>query len=664
LLLGDDEPEPSEARAIGADLVRLGYAQPEVLAKTHELLAQQLLDGLGAELSHALQLRLVALLGGISAGFHGQARDTILGEQEQIRQALLAERDRMEAALRRSEASLAAAQRIAHLGHWEWNIARDELHWSDEIYRIFGVTPREFGATLEAFQRFVHPDDLAMVDSSVMRAFGGKPSSVDHRIVRPDGETRVVQQQYEVLFDDAGSPMRVVGTVQDITERKALEERLQHQVLHDPLTGLPNRAWLTDRLEAALACTRRGEGSVALLYLDLDRLKSVNDSLGHEAGDELLVAVGERLKSCLRPGASAARLGGEEFVVLIEDVAGVEDVIRVAEHVLEALRGPFALRGCEIFVSVSIGIALGDADTDRIEDLVRNADLAMYKAKGSGKARYELYHPGMSSGALERLELENDLRRALEREELVVYYQPVARLATNRIVGMEALVRWRHPRRGLVLPAGFIGVAEETGLIVPMGRWVLEQACTQARAWQDRYPGNPPLMVSVNLSARQFGQMELVEDVASALRGSGLAASSLMLELTETVVMEDAEATVGTLRQLKGLGVNLAIDDFGTGYSSLSYLKRFLVGTLKIDRSFIDGLGTDPEDTAIVRAVFTLGQTLGMRVAAEGVETHEQLSELRALGCELGQGYYYWTPRPAGEAEALLTRNPPTPDKA
>jgi diguanylate cyclase (GGDEF)-like protein/PAS domain S-box-containing protein len=446
----------------------------------------------------------------------------------------------------------------------------------------------------------------------------------------------------------------VLAIVRDNTARKELERQLAHQAFHDGLTGLPNRVLFMDRLTHALARAARSRSSVAVLFLDLDRFKVINDSLGHDVGDQVLIAVAQHLSGTIRVGDTVARLGGDEFTVLLEDIADPADARAVAERIMSGLQTPFALAGHEVCITTSIGIAVSANGLTPAEDLVRDADAAMYRGKSTGKARYELYDSTMHARALERLQLEAELRHGIERGELRVHYQPKVELATGRIAGVEALVRWQHPDRGLIAPAHFVPLAEETGLILPMGRWVLAEACRQGVIWQERYPERPPLTVSVNLSVRQFQHPSLVDDVARVLRQTGLEPGRLVLEITEGIVMEAAEASSAALLRLKELGVKLAIDDFGTGYSSLSYLKRFPVDMLKIDRSFIDGLGRDPGDAAIVHAVTGLAHTLGLQVTAEGIETAEQLVHLQMAGCDLGQGYYFSRPMPCEAAEELL----------
>lgn len=569
----------------------------------------------------------------------------------------ITEQKRADEALKKSESSLAKAQQQAHLGSWEWDLNTGEASFSDEVFRIFGYGPHELSATFENFMKTVHPDDREALERKIDEViYEGGSYDFEHRVVRPSGEVRVVHCRAEILSGEGGEPLRMVGTVHDITERKELEKQLAHQALHDALTGLPNRSLFVDRLEQALARADRHRGKIAVLFLDVDNFKVVNDSLGHEAGDKLLIEMSRRLRACIRPGDTVARLGGDEFTILLEEVYDLSDAVRVAERIAEELQAPFDLEGQEVFATASIGIALGDLAQSRPANLLRDADLAMYRAKDTGRAHYEVFEPGMNTQARERLKLANDLRRALEQDELKVHYQPQVLLETGRIIGMEALVRWEHPERGLVEPSEFVGIAEETGLILPLGKRVLEMACRQARSWQGRRAGAPA--ICVNLSARQFQQRDLVDDIARVLRESGLDPSSLVLEITESVVMRDARSSVVTFEGLTNLGVRLAIDDFGTGYSSLSYLRRFPVEYLKIDRSFVEKLGAESGDAVIASGIIGLAHTLGMRVIAEGTETAEQLRWLRELDCDLAQGNYFSKPLPGEAAIVLLKTNP------
>jgi diguanylate cyclase (GGDEF)-like protein/PAS domain S-box-containing protein len=487
---------------------------------------------------------------------------------------------------------------------------------------------------------------------------GATHSSDDEVFWRKDGTSFPVEYVSTPILQD-GEVVGAVVTFRDITERKALEEQLQHQAFHDLLTGLPNRALFMDRLEHALTRANRRGGKVAVLFTDLDNFKVINDSLGHKAGDQLLAAVADRLKACLRPEDTAARLGGDEFTILVEDVASVGEAVQIAERIAEILQPPFALEEQEIFATASIGIALNSPTREEPADLLRHADLAMYRAKHRGKARYEVFEPSMDAKAVERLMLETGLRQALVRQQFRVHYQPIVALDNDKVAGVEALVRWEHPQRGLLLPEEFLSVAEETGLIMRIGQWVLREACKQARAWQERYPGTPPLTISVNLSAREFFHPELV---AGVLGESEIEPASLQLEITEGAMASNGTSSADrTLRKLKHMGVQLAIDDFGLGYSSLSYLKRFPVDFLKIDRSFVEELGRAPngasKDKEIVRAMIDLTHALGLKVIAEGVETSEQLARLRNMKCDLAQGNYFSEPLPREALAVILAED-------
>jgi diguanylate cyclase (GGDEF)-like protein/PAS domain S-box-containing protein len=465
-----------------------------------------------------------------------------------------------------------------------------------------------------------------------------------------------------VLFvahrSDDGEIEFISSVSRDISERKAFESRLEHEATHDPLTGLPNRTLLLDRLTVALARADRHGTAVAVLFLDLDRFKVVNDSLGHGVGDRLLVAAADRLATTLRPGDTVARFGGDEFVILCEDLEGKGDADLIAERVAATIAEPFQFEDTEVFVTCSTGISYAEHADVAPESMVRDADAAMYEAKAKGRAQWAIFDRRMREQAVDRLDVENALRHALERHELRVAYQPEIDLRTGRIIGVEALVRWEHPQRGLLAPGEFIGVAEETGLIVPIGTWILDRSCRQVQRWQAAHPELPPLTASVNLSGRQLGHPDLIGDVARVLADTGIEPGCVVLEITESVLMEDVESSRSTLDALKALGVRIVVDDFGTGYSSLAYLRRFPVDMLKIDQSFIAGLGEDPSDTAIVAAVVSLAHTLGLEAVAEGVETEEQLAELRRLDCDHAQGYLMARPLYPDDLSELLTKNP------
>ena len=442
---------------------------------------------------------------------------------------------------------------------------------------------------------------------------------------------------------------------EEVAERKQAEEQLLHNAFHDGLTGLANRALFVDHVKLALGRAERHAGyRFAVLFLDLDRFKVVNDSLGHMTGDQLLIGVARRLEATIRPGDTVSRLGGDEFTILLDDLSDAGEAEAVAERLQRELALAFNLGSHEVFTTASIGIALSSPDYHRPEDILRDADTAMYRAKQLGKARYEVFDQAMHARAMERLGLERDMRRAVERRELFLQFQPIVSLSTGSLRGFEALVRWRHPERGVIPPAKFIPIAEETGLIIPIGKWVLGEACRQMSRWQKLSRPDGPLPMSVNLSGRQFLQPDLLEQVREVLRETGLDPRGLKLEITETVVMENIETATHTLEQLRALGVELSIDDFGTGYSSLSYLQRFPVSTLKIDRSFVSRMAESDGTAEIVRTITKLAQNLGMDVVAEGVETEGQRAQLSAFECEFGQGYYFSRPMDGEAAEAFL----------
>ena len=536
--------------------------------------------------------------------------------------------------------------------------------WNPAATEIFGYSPSE---ALDMNIEVLVPDHLKKRHRAGLSHYQktGHGRYVDSAellelpATRKDGAEKWIEMSLnpieppgELGLDGKGF---VLAIVRDVSKRKALEEQLTHKALHDSLTGLPNRALFVDRLEHALTHTARKGRQLAVLFMDLDDFKYVNDTLGHEAGDRLLAMVAKRLQRSLRDQDTLARFGGDEFVVLVEDVMSGQVAVQVAERILKLLDPPFSLAEEELRISASIGVALSvHAASDQWGTLLSQADAAMYEAKRKGKARYAIYDPATHLRSRERLRMGNQLKVALERSEFVLHYQPKVDLRTGTIVHMEALLRWHHPQRGVVLPSEFISLAEETDLIVPLGQWVLKEACSQIRRWQELYPRAPAIVADVNLSARQFHQLDLGGEAAKILNETGLDPSHLELEITESVLMEDAPSTVAPLKHLKDLGVRVAIDDFGTGYSSLSYLKRLPVDTLKIDRSFISGLNTDLEDEVLVSGMINLAHGLGLRVVAEGVETEQQAARLKAMGCELAQGYQFYRPISAEAATLLL----------
>jgi diguanylate cyclase (GGDEF)-like protein/PAS domain S-box-containing protein len=560
------------------------------------------------------------------------------------------DRLRSEAELRASQERYALAVEGAHGGVWDWDVADGIVYYSPRWKALLGYDDHEVGDTPGEWFRRVHPADLERMRAAIADHLeGDSPYFEDeHRIRRKDGTWTWVLARGRAIREE-GLASRMAGSIVDVTQRKLVEERLLRAAFRDALTGLPNRALFMDRLSQVVArCRRHPDAYFAVLVLDVDRFKVVNDSLGHGLGDELLTGIARRLERCVRPSDTVARLGGDEFTVLLNEVSGVRGATRFAERVQAELVRPFRIGGQEVFTTVSIGVALGDKSTEDAQTLLRNADMAMYQAKGNGKARHEVFDHVMHARALEQLALETDLRKGLQREEFRLHFQPLVRLSDRKLRSFEALVRWQHPERGLLPPGQFLQTAEDTGLIVPLGSWVLRNACTVLARW--RAAGHNELSISVNLAGRQLEQPDLVQEVAEVLQQTGVPPSSLVLEVTENVVMKHGDVATATLEELKRLGVRLHMDDFGTGLASLAYLRRFPLDTLKIDRSFVSRMTEDPQDEEIVRTIVTLGRNLNLGVIAEGIETDAQLERLKELGCDLGQGYFLARPMPEADA--------------
>jgi diguanylate cyclase (GGDEF)-like protein/PAS domain S-box-containing protein len=559
----------------------------------------------------------------------------------------ITERKRTEEALRTSEERYAVAVRGANDGIWDWNLRSGQVYYSERWQTLLGLEPGTIGSSPDEWFSRVHSEDLPRLTERLDRHLAGETEhfEYEYRMLAQDGSYRWMLARGAAVWDDSRRPTRIAGSQTDITDRK----------VHDPLTGLPNRALFLDRLEHAHARARRaGRGRFAVLFLDLDRFKMVNDSLGHPAGDQLLVQVSRRIEACLRGGDTVARLGGDEFTVLLEEISSSDEAIEIAQRIHEALLHPFMVAGHELYVTVSVGVALGDRMISDLTGLLRDADTAMYRAKVSGRGRSEVFTGDMRSEVLERLRIENDLRRGLDRGEFVVFYQPIVALKGNQLSGFEALVRWRHPERGLLLPATFIGVAEETGVILQLGMWVLEEACRQLATWRGQDAAWDGLAMSVNLSPRLFAQPDLVRLVALALERTELPARCLKLEITEGVLIEDPDEASRMLRELREMGIGICLDDFGTGYSSLSYLNRFAVDVLKIDRSFIRDMADDGDKAELVKNIVRLAADLQLDVVAEGVETVDQRRRLEKLHCEWMQGFEFSRPIPAPDAWTLF----------
>ena len=521
------------------------------------------------------------------------------------------------------------------------------------VQRVFGYDPRDYDG--RAIWELVHPDDISRLRQVLDEAIAQPDAAFTSawRLRTSTGTWASCESTIRSMLSEP-SVAGVVLNTRDVTERKALEEQLLREALHDPLTDLANRALLRDRIAFALGRARRTNGRVALMLVDLDDFKAVNDGLGHAAGDQVLVTVARRLTQCVRPGDTVARLGGDEFAVLLDDASGDGAPDAVSSRIQELLRLPLLVAGHELFANASIGVAMAEPGSLDDEELLRNADVAMYMAKGKGKSQSATFHPEMHVEMRDRITLANELRRAVSQEQFSLRYQPIVDLKTRNIIGMEALVRWQHPQRGLVSPMEFIPMAEATGTIVPLGRWIMNQAVDAIGGLQAvQAPGERPVSVTINLSARQFQEPNLVEEIETLVRESGLEPWTIVLELTETMLMDDIDGAIETMDQLKKLGVRLALDDFGTGYSSLSYLRRLPIDILKIDKSFVDSLST-VEGPGMVRSILRLGDTFRVATLAEGIETPEQLSHLRALGCTYGQGYLFAQPVRRSEIRGML----------
>lgn len=759
----------------GVDYITKPFQVEEAIARIEHQLALQAakteIQQLNAELEARVRERTAQL----------QAANQEL-EREII------ERKKVEKELAREKSHLVAAQKVAHIGSWEYDILTHKISWSDESFRIFGITINEKTLNYsEHVSKHIYPDDQRLWETTVKEAMQtGKPYEVEFRLVRPNGEIRWVfvkghpifnsqkeiiklfgtllditdrkqaeealsksEELFRLTFEMApigmaiksldgkfvrinqalcdifactceellertwtdithpddvtlsallnqqlcqgdisdfkiesryltkkgelvygilkvalvrdlmGKPLHLIGQFMDITDRKRAEKQLLYDALHDSLTGLPNRVLLMEYIEQSIKRIQRHPDYLfAVLFIDLDRFKIINDSLGHIVGDRLLIAIARKLQGIVRSTDMVSRLGGDEFIILLDEIKDINDAIKIAERISEELRSPLQLENRQVFMSASIGIAISTPDYYQGGDLLRDADIAMYRAKEKGKARYEIFNRIMYTQAFKQLQLENDLRQALERQEFLVHYQPIVSLTTGKLTGFEALIRWQHPKKGLVSPAEFIPIAEETGLIVSIGEWVLQTACQQMSNWQTNLATSLPLKISVNLSGKQLREPNLLQKIDEIILRTGISGEKLKLELTESMLMENEEAILNTLSELRKRKIQLSIDDFGTGYSSLSYLHRFPVNTLKIDRSFVSRIGEKGENLEIVETIITLAHQLSVSAIAEGVETHQQINQLKALTCEEAQGYFFSKPLESTLAEALIKSDP------
>ena len=564
-------------------------------------------------------------------------------------------------ALRDSEERFALAVQGANDGLFDWDLRADSIYFSPRWKKMLGHSEHDIGPSPREWFDRVHPDDEPTFRRKLSAHLNGESEHfrMEHRIRSAEnGWIWVLTRGLAVRGPD-GAPSRMAGSQSDITARKKAEEKLQHDALHDDLTGLANRVLFMDRLSVALADVERaGKDTFAVLFFDLDRFKNVNDSLGHPLGDKLLIGIAQRLQECLRPGDTLARIGGDEFAILLNRINDIPAAIHVADRIQELLGMTFSIDGHEVFVTASIGIAHSATGYNSPEEIMRDADTAMYRAKAAGKARYEVFDRDMHQSAVALLKLETELRLGVQNNDFSMHYQPIVDLGSGRIVGFEGLVRWLHPERGIVSPNSFIAIAEETGLIVPLGWWVLEESCRQTCKWQRRFPSDPPLFISVNVSGKLFTKRGIVDRLMGVLEETGLAPESLRLEVTENVVLEHVDIALENLQQLRALGIQLSIDDFGTGYSSLSYLQRFQYDQLKIDRSFVSRLSHGSDSRAIVETILGLASNLGIGVVAEGVETAEQAERLRQMACPHGQGFWFSRPVTATDAGNLLAAGP------
>ncbi len=541
----------------------------------------------------------------------------------------------------------------------------DAIYFKDTESRFIRVSKHVHLKGIESPEEAIGKTDFDFFDEEHARAAyqdeqrivqTGEPViDKEEKETFPDGTTGWVLTTKVPIFDANGKVTGIVGASRDITERKRVEEQLIYDALHDNLTGLANRVLFTDHLQRAIERTRRDRKELfAVLFLDFDRFKVINDSLGHAEGDNLLMQIARRLESSLRSGDVVARLGGDEFTILVNKLDDSAVALRVADRIQKNLQSPFEVSGSEIFISASIGIALSTTDHDKAEDMLRDADIAMYRAKAKGKAQHQVFDQAMHEQALAQLRIETELRQAIEQKEFCLHYQPIFNLKNNQVVGFESLVRWQHPEIGIIPPHEFIPVAEDNGLIIPLGQWILNESCRQLREWQISYPAASRLTISVNLSFKQFLKLDLAEQVAATLEATGLGAQFLKLEITESHLMENSEKAVSIMNRLRSLGVELSLDDFGTGYSSLSYLHRLPVSYLKVDRSFISQMIESAENSEIVSTIVKLAQNLKMKIIAEGIETEEQLVQLQILGCEYGQGYLFAKPMDAVAAVVII----------
>jgi diguanylate cyclase (GGDEF)-like protein/PAS domain S-box-containing protein len=639
----------------GVDYITKPFQVEEVLVRVQRQLTLQFARQEIYQLNLALEERV-------------QARTAELQETNERLQAEIGERNYAEQRLQASEQRLESILNSLDEVVWSTSVPRidvapaelmntEVLYLNSAVERVYGRSRSDFLSHSSLRTDMIHPDDVESVKQELPTLWAKGSLNLEYRILHPDGGLRWLSDRSHLIYNHQNAPIRIDSIVSDITEHKRTEAQLVYDALHDSLTGLPNRTLLMDRIQQALRRSKRRKDYIfAVLFIDLDRFKIVNDSLGHGVGDQLLIAIARLLQSCTRSADTVARLGGDEFTILLEDLQHPEDASILAERLLSNFTAPLHIEGHTVFTSASIGLAISNPSYNQEADLLRDADIAMYFAKSLGKSRYAIFDQAMHTQAINLMHLESDLRLAVERGEFILHYQPIFCLQTEQLFGFEALLRWEHPERGLISPLEFIPIAEETGLIIPIGEWVLQAACQQFCDWQRHIPLAAHLKLSVNLASKQIEAPNLLAKLDQILLETGMEGRSLKLEITESMLMDQGEATLALLSEIRARQILLSIDDFGTGYSSLSYLRRFPVNTLKVDRSFVGLMNLDNENFEIVRTIITLAHTLGMDVVAEGVETSAQLEQLKSLGCAFGQGFFFSKPLGASAAEAFILK--------
>jgi diguanylate cyclase (GGDEF)-like protein/PAS domain S-box-containing protein len=676
-----DERFKNKPHRAGAMLIRFYAGVPLVTREGYAIGVLAVFDALPRllDFTHIKLLQHLAnlVMGQINLNGMAQALTTATVECEQLKTRLALNEKLLQRAeehgTRQAQNILALQRKLQDLetdserytmiaqssndGIWDWDLKTNKVFFDERWKAIVGYDAQDVWTdSINEWMDRIHAEDLELFRTEIEACVTGCTTTFrnEHRLQHRDGSQRWVLSRGMAARHENGTVYRVAGSIIDITESKGAEQQLLHNAFHDVLTGLPNRALFMDRLKRSLNRAKyRPDYLFAALFMDLDRFKVINDSLGHQVGDELLVGIARRLEKCMRPGDMIARLGGDEFAVILDNLKSTDDAIQAAERLHQEMTAPYLLSGREVYASASIGVALSQAHHDSAQDFLRAADTAMYHAKSRGRGCVELFDTEMYARALGQLQIETDLRRALQRDEFRIFYQPIVATDTRQVRGFEALVRWEHPEEGLLSPVRFMQVAEETGLVLPIDQWVLRDACLQLRAWQNEFPMNPLLSVSVNLSGKQFAHPDLCDKVRAILDETGVIPLSVKLEITESSLVENPDAAAQVLRQLKELGVRISLDDFGTGYSSLSYLHRFPIDVLKIDRSFVNRMSVS-KNSEIVRTIITLAINLGMEVIAEGVETEEQVAQLASMRCDYVQGYLFSQPMRADAVHELL----------